>query len=400
MALQGDLNSFALPEVLRLLAGTSKSGRLEVSADVASGALHLTEGAVSSAHVSSAPQAEGPADVLYEMLRFEQGSFAFDDGAEPTGDERQDVEDVIAAAEQLVVEWAEVEEVVPSMAAWITLAPELPGDESVKLSPDRWRLVATIGGGGTAADVARSQGLQDLAACQEVKALVDAGLVEVRASHTYEAPADVPAVELDDFSAFEEDAGEEPMTELEDLVVEDRPVVMTDRDDALLPEPLPGEGVAYEGEELVGVVDGFRSEVALEDGAEIVDAVEAADGPELPVVEEAVEPVAEADEATPADTDDAFATLAAATGAFDEPVTESPMADSPLANALTAEAPAGDAGGADPFSLPTADESGSETFAEADAPALDGPDADAEAGDEVDDEERGSLLRFLSTVKP
>ena len=389
MALQGDLNSFALPEVLRLLAGTAKSGRLEVSGGTATGALHLAEGAVTDAQVSNAPKAEGPADVLYEMLRFEQGSFLFDEDQEPADGERHDVEEVIAAAEQLVVEWAEVEQVVPSMAAWITLAAELPGDESVKLSPDRWRLVAGIAGGGTAADVARAHGFSDLVACQEVKSLADDGLVEVRASHTYESPAEVAPVELDDFSAFEQDALDEPpMTDLEDLVVEDRPVVMTEGDDALLPEPLPGEGVAYDGEELVGVVDGFRSEVAPE--------------AELPSVDEATaeepmsaEPESVAVDATPEATasDDPFAALAAATGSFDDPMTESP-----LAAALTSEAPAGDVGDADPFSAPTAGESGSETSADPVEPAaeLEAPDG----ADEVDDEERGSLLRFLSTVKP
>lgn len=394
MALQGDLNSFALPEVLRLLAGTAKSGRLEVSGGAATGALHLAEGAVTDAQVSCAPKAEGPADVLYEMLRFEQGSFLFDEDHEPADGERHDVEEVIAAAEQLVVEWAEVEQVVPSMAAWITLAAELPGDESVKLSPDRWRLVAGIAGGGTAADVARAHGFSDLVACKEVKSLADDGLVEVRASHTYESPAEVAPVELDDFSAFEQDAlDEQPMTDLEDLVVEDRPVVMTEGDDALLPEPLPGEGVAYDGEELVGVVDGFRSEVAPEAEAEtsMVDEVPPADEP---VWAEPVPVAAEVDAAPEAPaSDDPFAALAAATGSFDDPMTESP-----LAAALTSEAPAGDAGDADPFSAPTADESGSETSAEADEPAAETSGSDD--ADEVDDEERGSLLRFLSTVKP
>ena len=50
--------------------------------------------------------AEGPADVLYEMLRFPSGSFAFEEGDVDAAGERRDVEDVISAAEQLVVEWA------------------------------------------------------------------------------------------------------------------------------------------------------------------------------------------------------------------------------------------------------------------------------------------------------
>ncbi|MCB0971370.1 MAG: DUF4388 domain-containing protein [Acidimicrobiales bacterium] len=371
MALQGDLNSFALPEVLRLLAGTAKSGRLDVTGDAATGALHLADGAVADAHVSCAPGAEGPADVLFEMLRFDDGAFSFDEGEVATGGDHQPIEEVIEAAEALVAEWTEVETVVPSMAAWITLAAEPPGDESVKLSPDRWRLVATIAGGGTVADLARGLGLRDLAACQAVKGLADDGLVEVRASHTYDVPVVEIApdgVELDDFSSYEEDGYDDhPMTELEDLVVEDRPVVMTEGDDALLPEPLPGEGVAYDGEEIVGVVDGFRSEAEPEVEIE----------PE-PQPEHEVEPEPVAEEIA---SEDPFAALAAATAY------EDPMAGSPLAAALSTEAPAGD-------------------VVEAEVPAPVAPVANEELaappveGGFEDDEERGSLLRFLSTVKP
>ena len=347
MALQGDLNSFALPEVLRLLAGTAKSGRLDVTGDAATGALHLADGAVADAHVSCAPGAEGPADVLFEMLRFDDGAFSFDEGEVATGGDHQPIEEVIEAAEALVAEWTEVETVVPSMAAWITLAAEPPGDESVKLSPDRWRLVATIAGGGTVADLARGLGLRDLAACQAVKGLADDGLVEVRASHTYDVPVVEIApdgVELDDFSSYEEDGYDDhPMTELEDLVVEDRPVVMTEGDDALLPEPLPGEGVAYEGSDLTGVVDGRH--IPAGDAA-VAD---------LPV-------------------DDAFA-------AFDLPEAPEPAAhhDAVMEEGL---------GGATPFSP-----------AEAPVESADETSADPEAHEDGDDE-RGSLLKFLSSVKP
>jgi hypothetical protein len=91
-----------------------------------------------------------------------------------------------------------------------------------------------------------------------VKGLVEAALVDVRPNHAYSEPMREPhhgpTVELDSFEEFEADLAE-PMTELEDLVVEDRPVVMEDAEDALLPEPLPGEGVAFEGELLEGAVD-------------------------------------------------------------------------------------------------------------------------------------------------
>ena len=63
MALQGDLSSFALPDVLRLLASTGKSGCLEVSTSPGTGEIWMYEGRIVGGAVSSASHAVEPADV-------------------------------------------------------------------------------------------------------------------------------------------------------------------------------------------------------------------------------------------------------------------------------------------------------------------------------------------------
>ena len=70
MALQGDLQSFALNDVLRLLAGTSKSGRLAVAGSDRKGDLWLDGGRIAGGDVSSAPYATEVVDVVLELLRF------------------------------------------------------------------------------------------------------------------------------------------------------------------------------------------------------------------------------------------------------------------------------------------------------------------------------------------
>ncbi|MCB0960611.1 MAG: DUF4388 domain-containing protein [Acidimicrobiales bacterium] len=369
MALQGDLKSFALPDVLRLLAGTGKSGVLEVAGPGVSGELALCEGAIVRGGVSSAPHAEQASDVLFELLRLDDGGFAFAEGDQPGEDVATDVESALAAAEALVAEWADVETVVPSMDAWISLVADA-GEDGVHLSADQWRAVAAIGGGGNARDLADALGTTDLAACRVVKDLAELELVDIRLSHAAVAPAGDDATfeplghhevpdgvggygdgdaydGVDAYDAF--DALDGPaMTELEDLVVEDRPVVLEESEDALLPEPLPGEGVAYDGSDLTGVVDGRHASPA--------------------------------DASLPAPPDDA----AGAFAAFDD-----------LTGALEPEAGYDHEaamqegiGGADPFSpAEVPDASAGETSAE--------PDPEA-----ASDDERGSLLKFLSTVKP
>ena len=160
MALQGDLNSFALPDVLRLLSGTAKSGRLEVAGDNGAGEVYLQGGAILSATVTTAPHAGGPADVRYEMLRFDGGSFVFEEGEQSGTGAHLDVEDAISEAEALVAEWADVETVVPSMKAWLALAPEI--DEDLRVTPHQWRALAAIGGGGNVRDLAGALELTDL----------------------------------------------------------------------------------------------------------------------------------------------------------------------------------------------------------------------------------------------
>lgn len=376
MALQGDLNSFALPDVLRLLAGTSKSGCLDVEGPGVHGEVVLRKGIISSAKVSNTPHAGEPADVVFELLRLDGGTFNFDEGEVADKGVVADVEITIAAAESLVAEWTEIEAVIPSMEAWLTLAPEIDGHE-VTLSAGQWRALAAIGGGGNVHDLAAALDLTDLVASRQVVDLVEAQLVTVRASAGYT----VPEVELDDFEQFEqfeqfEGQIDDPMTEFEDLVAEDRPVVMEEREDALLPEPLPGEGVAYEGEAITGSVDGRAFDTTDETDSDMPEATETVDAFE------------------------AFESLAS----FEAEVAESDRIGEPG----TIE----DFGDADPFPLSGEGDEASEPVAEtsddrdfdaeddsgvvmelAGAPAVDAPN------DEVD-EERDSLLKFLSSVKP
>src|SRR5262245_32794776 len=54
MALQGTLDTFELPDVLRLLASTKKSGRLHLQSDRGTGDVWLDEGRVTSVRSDAA----------------------------------------------------------------------------------------------------------------------------------------------------------------------------------------------------------------------------------------------------------------------------------------------------------------------------------------------------------
>jgi hypothetical protein len=263
VALQGDLSSFALADVLRLLAGTTKTGALEVSSPSGAGEVWLRDGSVVGGAVPAAPHATRAADVVLEILRFDGGSFSFDDHIEVTEDGGTSVEETLAEAEALLEEWHDVEQVVPSMDAWIALAPELEGDD-VTVSAEDWRTLAVIGGGLSVRGLAGAEEMTDLVACRRVKALVEQGVIAVRSEVAVVDPeptdaaakpiagewalpeqpssVDEPVEEL----AVEDDRDEATEADLAMLRSDDRPVLLGAADADLLPEPLPGEGASFE----------------------------------------------------------------------------------------------------------------------------------------------------------
>jgi len=175
VSLQGSLDSFPLPDVLALLASTKKHGELRVAGHQGAGRVWVSDGAVVGAEAGSA---RVPADVLFQLLRVATGSFTFDPDADVPVGKPVDLEPLLSEAQARLVEWQLIEAVVPSMAAPVDLAEELPSPKTT-VTAAQWRVLRAIGGGGTVDDVARALDIDEFHACQAVKRLVDAGLVVV-----------------------------------------------------------------------------------------------------------------------------------------------------------------------------------------------------------------------------
>jgi hypothetical protein len=179
VALQGTLDTFALPDVLRLLAATKKTGRLRLSGERGSGSLWVNAGAVSAIEATHAPHAVEPVDALFELLRFDHGSFTFD--ADAVHDEpgpAADVEELLQAAEALLAEWRQIESVVPSLDAWVTLRRELTGPE-VTIDQARWTTLVAVGGGATVRRMADDLCLAELPVSRAVRDLAELGVVDI-----------------------------------------------------------------------------------------------------------------------------------------------------------------------------------------------------------------------------
>ena len=221
MALQGTLDTFALPDVLRLLVTTRKTGRLRVSGDRGSGSIWVEEGKLTATElVVTGAMDDGTVNTLFHLLRFKRGSFIFESGslAPASSMSPTDIEPLLAEAESLLVEWRAIEAVIPSVDAWLALKAELTGP-GVKIDAGRWRLIAAIAAGRSVADLCAHLESDEMVVMRQVKELVELGLVEVgdqapaaapsRLSGSSLAPPPAPAA-FESAPSFARDSWDEP----------------------------------------------------------------------------------------------------------------------------------------------------------------------------------------------
>lgn len=189
VALSGTLDTFALPDVLRLLASTAKTGRLRITGDRGSGSVWVDGGDVVAAELASAVTQEPTnAEVVFGLLRFAAGSFTFEaDAIAPNATPGAPLEPVLSEAENMLGEWRAIEEIIPSLDLWVGLRPALDGPD-VMVDQPRWRGIAAIGSGAQVGAVAEALQMNEIGSCRLVKELLELGLVDF-----IEEPVGMPA---------------------------------------------------------------------------------------------------------------------------------------------------------------------------------------------------------------
>ncbi|MFT7597269.1 MAG: hypothetical protein ACI8TP_000187 [Acidimicrobiales bacterium] len=176
--LQGSLDNFTLDEVLGLLAGTSKTGRLRVSGDRGTGSLWLHDGQLVDGSFGAAAGCSVE-DSVFELMRFNSGNFSF------TADENSDdpsssqiVDLVVATAGERLQEWNEIAAVVPSMDHILTPRPELSADE-VTITREQWRLLVTVGSRAAVREVSVDLELGEVDVSRMLKKLIEQELLDI-----------------------------------------------------------------------------------------------------------------------------------------------------------------------------------------------------------------------------
>lgn len=203
--LQGTLDVFSLDEVLGLLSGANKNGVLNITGDRGVGSVSISDGHLVAGSASSAPGAAELSDVVFELLRYEEGSFSFDGAAEAEG-EPHALESVMAEAHSRLDEWKGIEAVVPSLDHHVSLSATLATSQ-VTLSESEWAAVVAIGEGASAGVVARRLGVGEFDGSKRIKALIERSLASLDdvapiASTETAAPAAEVEVEVEETPAF------------------------------------------------------------------------------------------------------------------------------------------------------------------------------------------------------
>lgn len=311
MALQGTLDTFALADVLRLLSATQKTGRLRIGGGRGGGSIWMTGGAVTGLEVSHAPYATEPVDALFELLRFTEGSFTFDtDVAHETPTVPAGIEELLTAAEALLAEWREIESVVPSMDAWVTLSRSLASD-TVSIDRERWTTLVAVGAGASVRSVATALQLGELPVSRAVRDLVELGVAEI--SLVAPEPAARPSADAECVGADPAEPELDQPTDDHDVLPTARPIrarrprttlVASDEPaepERFVPLQLPGRGpAAYDteadteagteaGSEADGQAEADRTiaDLSQADLAAAFPGLASRPSPEVPVDEEA-----------------------------------------------------------------------------------------------------------------
>ncbi len=224
MSLTGALEAFPLPEVLRLLARSEKSGTLRIDASDLQGRIYLTDGSLTYATtrreedlvddlvgaglidsqdwvlverreknvvevlVEDATEqqltdlvADQIADVIFRLMRRTDGDFEFSESVGPrynTG-VRVDIDASITEAEKRDAQWSEIEEVIPAITFHLRMVPDLDDRNEISLPATTWRVLAALQGEGSIEEVARRLGMTDFTVAQIMAGLARDGLLEI-----------------------------------------------------------------------------------------------------------------------------------------------------------------------------------------------------------------------------
>ncbi|HET9058524.1 MAG TPA: DUF4388 domain-containing protein [Acidimicrobiales bacterium] len=191
MPLQGTFDVLDFTSVLELLASRKMTGRLHVRSRSFAANLFLADGlligADQSEHQAAAVTGDVPQrvqEICFELLGTDRGTFEFHPSAAGSNTQAVSsairVDDALGHARQRLVEWQELQALIPSLDLQPRLVTELdPGE--VTLDRDQWRVLTAVDGRRNLRSIGRALNLSDFEVCRAMRELLHAKVIELDA---------------------------------------------------------------------------------------------------------------------------------------------------------------------------------------------------------------------------
>ena len=216
--LSGNLELFALADVLRFVARSGATGAVNIYRQSEGGRILLAEGEVVGASVEAfePTDADGVIEAGLRLMEGGGGDFALDIEA-VEGPVHFSVEDFLKTLGRRRGEWRKIVAAIGSLDEPLVLAPVVPdGASEITLSALEWQVAVSADGQRSLREIAHEASTSDFAVAQAVLAMSNAGLLALAGQAP--APVDVeddadesedePAEDEFDFNAEAEEADE------------------------------------------------------------------------------------------------------------------------------------------------------------------------------------------------
>ncbi|MDQ2914140.1 MAG: DUF4388 domain-containing protein [Chloroflexota bacterium] len=203
MTLRGSTGDFPLESVIGLLAGTSKTGELQVRGDEKVGALGFASGRL----VAAVMDGEGGENALGAIFSISQAEFEFTpwETAPEANLEGGDLVSLLKRAAEARDRISVIRTSIPDDRMRFRLSEKAADQGAVTFTPDRWRALLAVNGDRDVAAIAEQLRLGKMQTLSLLSGLVKDGVIEALPPAS-SAPAYMPPV----FSAPEASAPPEP----------------------------------------------------------------------------------------------------------------------------------------------------------------------------------------------
>lgn len=179
--LNGNLDAFALPDVLRFVASSGVTGRIEITREEVTGEFALDRGRFVGTRLGEdeAPSTVDEAlDVAVLLFDGSGGNFELVEEEWVGGPLSLDAEELTAAVEKRRQEWAAVIESLGSLEDALVLANDLPeGTDQITVRAGQWRLLTLVDGSRSVQDIARDSASSVYATALALSELAAQGMV-------------------------------------------------------------------------------------------------------------------------------------------------------------------------------------------------------------------------------